>query len=302
MNISINNNASVGTLVSKQYAKRSPMGEIWHRLKSNKGAVVGLAIIVILVLIAIYSSIFINYDEQVTAMNTANRLQGPSLEHIFGTDDMGRDLFWRTLYGTRYSLVIGVGAVFISLIVGLILGSIAGYFGGKTDDLIMRFSDVLASIPAILMGMVIVTVLGQSLFNLMLAVGVTAIPAFTRITRASVLTVRNQEFVEAATAIGMPNFKIIFTQVIPNGLSPIIVTVTARMGAAIIEAAALSFLGFGVPVPTPEWGALLSAGRNYIRMAPHLTYFPGLFIMISVLAFNILGDGLRDALDPKLKK
>ncbi|NLY39260.1 MAG: ABC transporter permease [Firmicutes bacterium] len=288
-------------LVSRKYAKRSGLAEIWYRLKTNKGAIAGFTIIVIILLITLYSILFIDFEE-VTAMNAANRLQPPSLEHPFGTDDMGRDLFLRTLYGSRYSLLIGVGGVSISLIIGLILGSVAGYFGGLVDDLIMRFSDILASVPVFLMGMVIVTVLGQSLQNLIIAVGVTAIPEFTRITRSSVLVVRNQEFVEAANAIGMSNLAIIFTQVVPNGLSPIIVTVTSRIGAAIIEAAALSFLGFGIPVPHPEWGLLVSEGRNYIRTAPNLTYFPGLFIMITVFAFNILGDGLRDALDPKLKK
>jgi peptide/nickel transport system permease protein len=292
---------ATNTLVSRKYAKRSNAAEVWHRLKSNKGAIAGFTIIVIILSITLYSILFISFEE-VTAINVQNRLQPPSLKHPFGTDDMGRDLFLKTLYGSRYSLLIGLGGVSISLIVGLILGSIAGYFGGLVDDLIMRFSDFLASIPTLLLGMVIVTVLGQSLPNLILAVGVTAIPEFIRITRSSVLVVRNQEFVEAATAIGMSHLGIIFTQVIPNGLSPIIVTVTSRIGAGIIEAASLSFLGFGIPVPHPEWGLLVSEGRNYMRIAPHLTYFPGLFIMVTVFAFNILGDGLRDALDPKLKK
>jgi len=294
-------NTAGDTLVSRQYAKRSRMGEIWHRMKRNKGAVVGMCIIIALILVMIYSALFISYDS-ITAMDATARLQPPSAAHPFGTDDSGRDLFLRVLYGTKYSIAIGVGAVCVSLIVGLILGAIAGYFGGIVDDIIMRLSDILASIPATLMGMVIVTVLGQSLRNLLFAVGVTAIPAFIRITRSSVLTVRNQEYVEAARSIGMSNLRIIFTQVVPNGLSPIIVTVTSRIGAAIIESAGLSFLGFGVPVPEPEWGALISGGRNFIRTAPYLTLFPGLFIMITVLAFNIMGDGLRDALDPKLKR
>lgn len=289
------------TLVSRQYAKRSRMGEVWHHMKRNKGAVVGLCIVAALILIILYSFIFIDFSD-VTAQNALNTYAKPSAEHPFGTDDSGRDLLIRVLYGARYSLIIGVGAVFISLLAGLLFGATAGYFGGLIDDIIMRASDILASIPATLMGMVIVVVLGASLQNLMIAVGVTAMPAFIRITRSSVLTVRNQEFVEAARAIGMSNFRIIFTQVVPNGLSPIIVTVTSRIGAAIIESAGLSFLGFGVPAPAPEWGALISSGRAYIRTAPHLTLFPGLFIMITVLAFNILGDGLRDALDPKLKR
>jgi peptide/nickel transport system permease protein len=215
---------------------------------------------------------------------------------------MGRNVFLRTIYGSRYSLSIGFLAAAISTVLGVFLGSLAGYYGGLVDDIIMRASDVLASIPGMLLGMVIITVLGQSLQNLIIAVGVTGVPIFVRITRASVLTIKNQEYVEASRAIGMSHLRVIFTQVLPNGLSPIIVTFTSSLGLSIIVAASLSFLGFGVPVPKPEWGTLVSAGRNYIRTSPNLMSFPGLFIMITVLAFNLLGDGLRDALDPKLKK
>lgn len=285
----------------KTARKRSYWGEIWHRMRQNKSAMVGLGILAALLLVLMFSFFFIDYA-QVTAINTAEQMKPPSAAHPFGTDGLGRDLFSRVLYGTRYSLVIGVVSVAISLAVGTALGALAGYFGGKLEEVIMRLSDVLASIPAMLLGMVIVTVLGQSLQNLIFAVGVTAIPAFTRIARSSVLTIRDQEFVQSAKAIGMSHARIIFTQVLPNGLSPIIVTTTGRIGACIIEAASLSYLGFGVPSPMPEWGALISEGRNFIRSAAYMTLFPGLFIMITVLAFNLLGDGLRDALDPKLKK
>jgi len=298
------NKATTGTdggLVSRQYAKRSRIGEIWHRMKRNKGAVISLGFVALLFLLMIYSFLFISYD-QVTATNPTLRFSTPSLEHPFGTDDLGRDLFLRTLYGIRYSLLIGIGAAAMSLAVGLVLGAIAGYFGGHIDNLIMRATDILSSIPGMLLGMVIVAVLGQNLMNLLIAVSLPSIPRFARMTRASVLTVSSQEFVEAARAIGKSSFRIIFTEVVPNGLSPIIVTTTTMVGTAILVAAGLSFLGFGVPVPTPEWGAMVSAGRAYIRAAPHLTYFPGLFIMISALAINIMGDGLRDALDPKLKR
>lgn len=298
----MSNTASITqTTALKKTKKRSHWGEVWHRMKSNKSAMVGLGILCVLVLALLYSIIFIDYS-QVTAMKASEQMLPPSLAHPFGTDGLGRDLFVRVMYGTRYSLLVGVVAVAISLAVGTLLGALAGYYGGRVEDLIMRASDVLASIPAMLLGMVIVTVLGQSLTNLIIAVGVTAIPAFTRIARSSVLTVRDQEFVQASKAIGMSNARIIFSQVLPNGLSPIIVTTTGRIGACIIEAASLSYLGFGVPAPMPEWGALISEGRNFIRSAPYMTLFPGLFIMVTVLAFNLLGDGLRDALDPKLKK
>jgi len=295
------NKSARRVLVSRQYAKRSNIGELWHRMKRNKGAVVGLAIIIMMLLMLFYSLIFISRAD-ITAMDAYNRSAKPSWEHPFGTDDRGRDLFVRIIYGTRYSLIIGVVAVGATLFIGLLLGALAGYFGGAVDEIIMRLSDILASIPAILMGMVIVVVLGQSLMNLIIAISVTGIPAFIRITRASVMTVKNDEFVEAARAVGMSNIGIIFLEVIPNCLSPVIVTVTTRVGIVILESAVLSYLGFGIPVPEPEWGALISAGRNVIRTAPHLSYFPGIFIMITVLAFNILGDGLRDALDPKLKR
>ena len=286
-------------LVSKKYAKRSQFGELLHRLKRNKGAVVGLFVIGILLLLLI-STLFISY-EAVTSGKVSERLSPPSLQHLFGTDYMGRDLFLRTIYGTRYSLVIGIGASILSSVIGVTLGSIAGYYGRIVEDIIMRASDVLASIPGMLLGMVIVTVLGTSLQNLIIAVGICAVTPFIRITRASIISIKNQEYVEAAKAIGMSNFRLLFTEILPNGFSPIIVTFTAGLGTAIIVAASLSFLGFGIPVPQPEWGALISDGRNYIRTSPYLMTFPGLFIMITVLAFNLVGDGLRDALDPKLK-
>ena len=287
-------------LVVKKYKKRSQMGDIFHRILQNKGATVGLVIIALL-LVIFCISLFISFDA-VTETNARARLTPPSWEFPFGADNMGRNVFLRVIYGTRYSLAIGFGVVGIALIIGVFLGSIAGFFGGQVENTIMRCSDILASIPGMLLSMVIVTVLGQSLRNLIIAVGVTTIPSFIRITRASVLTIRNNEYIEAAHAIGFSNFRIIFSQVLPNGLSPIIVTFTASLGISIIIAASLSFIGFGVPVPHPEWGSMISTGREFARAAPYLMTFPGLFIMITVLAFNLLGDGLRDALDPKLKR
>lgn len=273
-----------------------------HRLKKNKGAMIGLCIICILVFISVFADVLFDYENQVIAINVADRLQKPSLQHLCGTDDMGRDMFIRILYGARYSLSIGAVAVLIALVFGVVLGAIAGYYGGMVEEIIMRVTDIFASVPYMLMAIVIVSVLGSSAINLMIAVGVTSIPGFVRITRASVLTVRNQEYLEAARAIGRTNADIIFRHVLPNCLSPIIVQVTLRIASAIISASGLSFLGLGVPKPSPEWGSLLSSGRGFMRDHSYLTLFPGLTIMITVLAFNLLGDGLRDALDPKLKK
>lgn len=288
------------TLVSKQYRRRSPFRDVLHRISRNKGAVVGMCIIAALLIIMI-ASFFIDYKD-ITRTDLANRFLGPSWEHPFGTDDMGRDLFLRVVYGTRYSLAIGFGATALAAIVGVCIGSVAGYYGGLIDDLIMRLTDILASIPAILLGMVIVSILGGSVVNLIFAIGVCSVQYYIRITRASFLAIRGQEYVEAAKVIGMSDAKIIFTQILPNAFSPILVTFTATIGIAILVAASLSFIGLGVSVPMPEWGSLVSSGRNVIRTAPYLSTFPGVFIMITVLAFNIVGDGLRDALDPKLKR
>ena len=289
------------TLVSRKYKKRSLFVESLHRIRTNPGAVFGLVVLLLIILLTIYSFIFIGYDK-VVAMDPINRFQPPNAAHPFGTDNMGRDLFIRTIYGSRYSLAVAFGSVGFGLIIGTFLGAIAGYYGGAIEELLMRATDVLASIPALLLGMVIVAVFGASLANLLIAVGISVIPSFVRMTRASVMSVKNNEYVEAAKAIGMSDFRTAFSQVLPNSLSPLIVTATARMATSILQAAALSFLGFGVPVPLPEWGALISGGRNYIMLAPYMTLYPGIFIMVMTFACALLGDGLRDALDPRLKK
>lgn len=288
--------------ISKKYRRRSQVGEAWHRLKKNKGAMIGLAIVLILISAAICSGFLLDYESQIIKQVTRERLQWPSLKHWMGTDQYGRDIFFRLLYGSRFSLSVGFVAVVVALFVGVPLGAVAGYFSGATEDIIMRMTDIFAAVPNILMGIVLVSALGPNTINLMLAVGITSVPQFVRVTRASVLTVRNQEYVEAARAVGISEAKIIFTHILPNCLSPIIVQTTLRIASAIIAASSLSFLGLGVPVPAPEWGAMLSDGRGFIRGYAYMTFFPGLAIMITVLAFNMVGDGLRDALDPKLKK
>jgi len=285
--------------VLKQYRKRSRFGELFHRIRQNKGAVVGLIILLIIVL-TFFVSLTVSF-KSITASSVPDMYAPPSWKMPFGADDMGRNLFLRVIYGTRYSLAIGVGAVLIGLTIGVFLGCIAGYYGGIYEHIIMRACDVMSSIPGILFSMVIMTALGQNLINLIFALGITSTPLYARISRASILRVRSEEFIEAARAIGIPNFRIIFTQVLPNGMAPIIITVTTSLGMSILAAAGLSFIGFGVPPPYPEWGGLIASGRTLIRTAPWVTLFPGLAIMLTVLAFSILGDGLRDALDPKLK-
>ena len=289
--------------VSEHYRKKSQVREVLHHMSKNKGALTGMIILGSLILIFL-GSLFISWEQVTQSLTPLRefRLQPPSWQHPFGTDGNARDAFLRVIYGSRYSLSIGFGAAALAAIAGVTLGALAGFYGGLFDELIMRFSDILASIPGILLGMVIISVLGQNLQNLIIAVGVASIPIYIRITRAAVLTVRNNEYIEAAKSVGISNIRIIFTQVLPNSLAPLIVAASVNLGMNIIVAASLSFLGFGIPVPAPEWGAIISVNRDFAHVAPYLMTFPGLFIMFTVLSFNLLGDGLRDALDPKLKK
>ena len=288
--------------IASQYTKRTQLGEIWHRLKKNKGAMVGLAIVILFALIAVFADVLFDYDTQIAGYNLRARLVKPCLEHPFGTDEMGRDLFARLLYGTRYFMAIAFASVLFSVCIGLPVGAMCGYLGGKIDLICMRLMDVLRSIPGILLGIVIVAWLGQSTINLIIAIGFGMIPPIAGSTRAAVLTVRNAEYVESARSIGLSEWRIVMVHILPNCLSTILVQITLRVASAIISASSLSFLGLGVPIPSPEWGALLSAGRTYIRDASYLTMFPGLAIMLLVLSLNLLGDGLRDAMDPKLRK
>ena len=289
-------------VAEKTIKNRSQTQEVWRRLKKNKGAMIGLIFLTLLIIIAISSDFIFDYDVDVIGMNPAIRLQPPSMQHWFGTDNFGRDVFARVLYGSRYSVFIGVGSVTIGLIIGVITGALAGYYGGIVDQIVMRSNDILYAIPNIMIAVVIVSLFGTSTVNLLLALCVTVATSFTRIARASVMTVWGQEYVEAAYAMGLPTWKIIAKHILPNCLSPIIVQTTLAIGTTIIAASSLSFLGIGVPSPTPEWGAMLSEGRNFIRNSGYMCVIPGLAIMFTVLALNLLGDGLRDALDPKLKK
>lgn len=285
-----------------KYKSRSLAQETWRRLLQNKGAIFAMIFLIALVVVAVASGFIFDYETDVIGQNMADKLMAPCAEHWFGTDEYGRDLFARVIYGARYSLIIGCGSVAIGLVVGTILGSLAGFYGGIMDSLLMRANDILYSIPNIMVAVVIVSVLGTSTTNLLLALCVSCSTSLSRIVRASVMTIRDQEYVEAAYAMGLPTWKIILKHIIPNCLSPIIVQVTLLIGTTIISASSLSFLGIGVPAPAPEWGALLSAGRGHIRDASYMCIIPGLAIMLTVLALNLLGDGLRDALDPKLKK
>jgi len=292
----------ISTPVEEELKSRSQGQETWRRLLKNKGAIIGMLFLLILIVAAVLSGFLYDYDKDVISQNIGERLQWPSKAHIFGTDELGRDIFVRILYGARFSLIIGCGSVFIGLIIGVIFGSLAGFYGGVVDQVVMRTNDILFAIPNIMIAVVIVSLLGTSTLNLLLALCVSASTSFVRIARASVMTIRGQEYIESAYAMGLPTWKIILKHIIPNSLSPIIVQVTLLIGTTIIAASSLSFLGIGVPSPAPEWGAMLSAGRSQIRNASYICVIPGLAIMFTVLSLNLLGDGLRDALDPKLKK
>lgn len=275
--------------------------EVWKRLCRNKTAVLGLVIVALLTLMAILSPILIDYETQVIKTNYSEALQAPSADHWFGTDEMGRDILLRVMYGSTVSLSIGVVTVAVSLTVGLILGAAAGYFGGKTDMIIMRIMDIFLAIPGTLLAICIVASLGNSIPNLVIAQAVSSIPTFSRVVRGAVITARDADYVEAARAIGAKDATIIFHEVLPNSLAPIIVQTTLQVASVILSIAGLSFIGLGIPAPRPEWGAMLSGARAYIRDYSYMCLFPGLAIMTTILSLNLLGDGLRDALDPRLR-
>ena len=282
--------------------RRSRFKETWRRLKKSRNAMIGLALITNIIVAALIAPFIFDYDTQVVMQNIPERLQPPSWEHPFGTDSLGRDMFARIMYGARTSLMIGAISCLICCTSGVLLGAIAGFFGGRIDDIIMRFFDILLAIPSTLMAIVLVAAFGTSLLNIIIAVGLPTLPQYVRITRASVMTIKQQEYVEAARAVGATNAQIIRMHILPNCMSPVLVQATLRVATVIADAAGLAFLGLGIPAPRPDWGGMLAAGREFLRDYPHTVLFPGLAIMLTILALNLLGDGLRDALDPKLKK
>lgn len=270
------------------------------RLRRNYLAVLGIIILLILIFTAIFADKLAPYGY--AEQNYMMIRQPPSSMHWLGTDEFGRDVLSRLIYGSRVSLQVGLIAVSISLIAGGAIGAVAGYFGGRLENLLMRIMDVQLAIPTILLAIVISSALGPGLFNLMVAVGITSIPRFARLMRAAVLSVKGMEFIEAARAMGASHFRIIMLYILPNCMAPLIVQSTLSVANAILFAATLSFLGLGIQPPYPEWGGMLSAARPYLRNNAYLSIFPGLAIMITIVALNCIGDGLRDALDPKQKR
>jgi peptide/nickel transport system permease protein len=274
---------------------------IVFRFRKNKLAIVGLIVLLLLILMVFSAPLYTSYDNAV-AQDISIRFQSPSKEHIFGTDTYGRDLFARIVYGGRISLFAGLATILGALTIGIALGGIAGYFGGRVDTIIMRFVDIFMAIPSLLLSLAVCTALGEGIVNLILALMLTNIPGFARIVRSSILTLRGQEFIEAAKCCGTSHFRIIIKHILPNGIGPVVVTATLGLGSAILNIAALGFLGIGVTAPTPEWGTILADNRSYIRYYPYLGVIPGMAIALSVMCVNFVGDGLRDALDPRMKK
>lgn len=281
------------------YQRRSPWASMLRRFRKNKRALVGFWMVLVFVGIAVFAQAIAPYDPIEQNMDVI--LQPPSADHLFGTDEYGRDILSRIIYGSQISLMIGIVGVLISVVIGVGLGTVSGYFGGRTDMFIMRIMDIFMAFPSFLLALAIVSVLGPGMVNVMIAIGIFSVPTFARISRSAVISVKNKEFIEAAKSMGASHARVIFKHVLPNSVAPIIVLSTMRIATAILTASGLSFLGMGAQPPTPEWGAMLSTGREYLRTAPHVSTIPGLAIMFMVLAFNMLGDGLRDALDPKMK-
>lgn len=284
---------------AKKKTRQSEFAMVIRQLRKNKSAMLGLVIIALEIVLAILAPLIAPYAFH--EMDLTSTFALPSWQHFFGCDDMGRDIFSRVLYGSRYSLTIGLLGVAIGASIGIVIGALSGYFKGTVDNLFMRFLDIIQALPGMLLMIAISAVLGPGFFNTILAMSVGCMPGIARLLRAQIMKERENEYIEASQSINCSKLRIIFSHLLPNCMSPIIVEATMGVAQTIMLASGLSFIGLGVQPPTPEWGAMLSAARQFIRQAPHMIFFPGLAIAITVLALNLLGDGLRDALDPKLR-
>lgn len=286
----------------KQYRKKSRLQEIWQRFLKNKLAVIGLVLFIIIVMTALMAPLIADYENEAIKINVPKRLTPPNSEHILGTDEMGRDIFARIVHGARISLAVGLSSVALALFMGGAFGAVAGFFGGRTDNIIMRCMDVFLCLPDVLLALAIVAAFGTNLLNMTIAIGLSFTPKFSRVVRSAVMTVSGIEYVEAARAIGATNRRIITRHVLINCIGPIIVQVTLYVANAILTISSLSFIGLGIQAPTPEWGNMLASGRAFMRDNAYIVMAPGFAIFITILSLNLLGDGLRDALDPRLKQ
>lgn len=292
--------ANVSVKVNR-FKKKSQIKAIWIRLRKNRLATFGLIVYLLMLVIVICADLYLDYENQAIAQDLSIRFQSPSSEHILGTDQYGRDVLARVIYGGRISMFVGLATVCVSLTLGSIIGACAGYYGGKIDNILMRTMDAFLAIPNTLMAITLVAALGTSVFNLILAMGISQTPRMSRIVRSSVLSVLGQEYIEAAKACGTSDARIIFRHILPNAMGPILVQVTQTVARSVITISSLSFIGLGISEPTPEWGSMLSEAKSQLRYHPYLAVAPGVAIVMSVMSLTLLGDGLRDAMDPRLK-
>ncbi len=293
--------ANVKTNNTQGAKPRGQFAQIWERFRRRGSAMFGLCLLILLVLVAIFADVLYDYDEVAIKQDITQRLLPPSWEHLFGTDDYGRDILARVVHGSRASLGIGFAAMLLGLIVGTIIGSTVGYYGGVLDMVVMRIVEVFQAIPCMLMAMIVVAIAGASAVTLAIALGIALVPTFTRVARGAVITVREMGYVESGWAIGSSDFRVIVLHILPNCFAPLLVQSTLSLAVSILSVSGLSYLGMGISPPTPEWGSMLSASRNYLQDNSYMAIFPGLAIMLTILALNLLGDGIRDAADPKLK-
>ncbi len=285
----------------KKVKKRSLLKALWFQYKKNRLAMFGLILMGLMILTAVCAGFFLDYDTQVIGQNIRSRLLWPSAAHWFGTDQYGRDLFARVVWGSRISLFVGFFTVGIAMTVGSVIGAFAGYYGGRIDNILMRVMDMFLAMPGTIMAVAIVGALGPGIINVLMAMSICRIPQFARIVRSAIISIRGQEFVEAARCCGSRDLRIIFRHILPNAVGPIVVQATIGMATTILGVAGLSFIGLGIEPPLPEWGSMLSEAKSQMVYQPYLMFFPGIAIVLAVLALNLIGDGLRDALDPRMK-
>lgn len=301
MNATLETNTTIPEqALERNEPSRGLWSDAWRRLRKNWFAMGGLAMLLATILAAIFAPVIAPADPNF--QDYMHMMEGPSRSHPLGTDNFGRDILSRIIYGAQISLRLGLLGTIVGATIGSLIGAISGYYGGLVDSILMRLLDIQLAFPGLLLAIVIITVLGVGEANVIIAIGVFSIPTFARVVRGSLLSLREQDFVLAARSVGAPDMRLMFVHLLPNALAPILVLATIRLGTAILTAASLGFLGLGVRPPAPEWGTMLSEGRTYMQLAPHIAIFPGLAILITVVALNLLGDGLRDALDPKTKR
>lgn len=285
----------------KRIKKKSQLMVIWTRFKRNKLAVIGMIVFIAMLVAVLGADLYLDYEKDALEQSVRNRFQKASSEHWFGTDQYGRDEFARVIYGGRISMFVGIATVVVSLTAGAVIGSAAAYYGGRVDNILMRVMDVFLAIPSTLFAIALISALGTNLFNLILAMGISQIPRMSRIVRSAIMGVKEMDFIEACRACGTNDTRIIWRHILPNAMGPVLVQVTQTVARSVITIASLSFVGLGISEPTPEWGSMLSEAKNQMRYYPHLALFPGVAIVMSVMSLTLMGDGLRDAMDPRLR-